>query len=575
VVFIGLFVDTTRSGCTEPLTSPWDHVPMPPSAPDATHSWWRDAVIYQVYPRSFADSDGDGVGDLRGVLERLDHVVALGADAIWLTPFYRSPQIDGGYDVEDHRSVDERFGRLEDVDELLRAAHAHGLRVLIDLVPNHTSDRHHWFRSALAARPGSSDRARYLFRPGRSGGALPPNDWQSVFGGPAWHRVHDVTGAVHDEDQWYLHLFAPEQPDLDWTNPEVRAEFESILRFWLDRGVDGFRVDVAHGLAKDPEMPDLAGRYETAGLAAVGHPHWDRDEVHDVYRSWRSVIEEYSGERIFVAEAYLESPERLAAYVRDDELHTAFNFRFLMAPWVATALRSAIEQTLAQHRRVGAPATWVLSNHDVVRPPTRYGGGELGERRARAAALLMFALPGAAYVYQGEELALPEVEDLPEAARRDPTFERTGGAEPGRDGCRVPLPWEGTSSPFGFGRGAPPWLPQPADWADRSVAAQLEDAASCLWLYRRAIEWRRRVRAADTSASELTWRDLGTDALAFDRPGGFTNVTNLGTAPLSVPAEFGRLVLSSSGRASGPGAATHTGSPAPVPPDTTNWYLRT
>lgn len=558
----------------DPPPASCDDGSMPPAATGTSPSWWRDAVIYQVYPRSFADSDGDGLGDLRGVLDRIDHIVQLGADAVWLTPFYRSPQVDGGYDVEDHRAVDERFGRPEDLDELIAAAHDRGLRVLIDLVPNHTSDRHPWFRTALESLPGSPERARYLFRPGRDDGRAPPNDWQSVFGGPAWHPVADLTGASVDDGQWYLHLFAPEQPDLDWTNDEVRAEFESILRFWLDRGVDGFRIDVAHGLAKDPEMPDLAGRYDTAGLAAVGHPHWDRDEVHDVYRSWRRLIDEYPGDRIFVAEAYLESPERLAAYVRDDELHTAFNFRFLMAPWSAPELRSAIEDTLDQHQRVGAPATWVLSNHDVVRPPTRYGGGAVGERRARAAALLMFALPGAAYVYQGEELALDEVEDLPPASRQDPTFRRTAGTEPGRDGCRVPLPWEGTSSPFGFGDGAPPWLPQPADWSTRTVAAQALDPSSCLCLYRAAIEWRRRLRVADPTASELRWLDLGEDVIAIERPGGLTSVTNLGTAPLRPAADLGRLVLTSWTDTDPAGTGIDRSAAATVPADTTRWYLR-
>ncbi|MFN7151134.1 MAG: alpha-amylase family glycosyl hydrolase, partial [Microthrixaceae bacterium] len=335
--------------------------------------WWRDAVIYQIYPRSFADSDGDGVGDLPGIVANLDALVELGVDAIWLNPFYRSPQVDAGYDVEDHCDVDPCFGTLHDVDALLERAHVLGLRVIVDLVPNHTSDRHPWFREALTAPAGSAARRRYMFRPGAGpDGALPPNDWHSVFGGPAWSRAPTAgdsdsgseggASGQGDHEEWYLHLFAPEQPDLDWTNREVRDEFESILRFWLDRGVDGFRIDVAHGLAKDPEMPDLAGRFATGGLAETGHPHWDQDEVHDVYRSWRRVIDEYPGDRVFVAEAYLADPGRLARYVRDDELHTAFNFRFLMADWDADQLRHAIVDTLETHDAVGAPATWVLSN---------------------------------------------------------------------------------------------------------------------------------------------------------------------------------------------------------------------
>ncbi|MDQ2677471.1 MAG: glycoside hydrolase family 13 protein [Actinomycetota bacterium] len=496
-----------------------------------TTPWWRNAVIYQVYPRSFADGSGDGVGDLIGVRDRLGAIAELGVDAIWLSPFYRSPQVDGGYDVSDHRDVDPLFGTLDDAQALFDDAHELGVRVIVDLVPNHTSSEHPWFRTALAD-PSSPERARYVFRPGRGAhGELPPNDWHSVFGGPAWTRVP----SADEPADWYLHLFASEQPDLDWTSPEVRAEFVDILRWWLDRGVDGFRIDVAHGLAKDPELPDIEGEFATGGLAMVGHPHWDRDEVHDVYREWRRVADDYDGDRVFVAEAYLKSPERLARYVRPDELHTAFNFRFLMADWRPDELREAIEETLRTHDEVGAPATWVLSNHDVVREVTRYGGGVLGTRRARAAALLMLALPGSAYVYQGEELGLPEVEHLPDDVRQDPTHHRTGGAEPGRDGCRVPLPWEGDTAPFGFSGDAAvePWLPQPADWARLTREAQRDEPDSMLRLYRDALARRRQVVAA-APGPELRWLDLGRDVLAFERPGGFVSITNLGADPLDL-----------------------------------------
>jgi alpha-glucosidase len=344
--------------------------------------------------------------------------------------------------VSDHRDVDPRFGTLADFDALVTEAHRLGIRVLVDLVPNHTSDQHPWFRAAVDGGPGADERRRYLFRPGRGrDGAEPPNDWQSTFGGPAWTRITEPDGTP---GPWYLHLFAPEQPDLDWTDAEVRASFEAVLRFWADRGVDGFRIDVAHGLAKDPEMPDLAGRYPPRGVAPEGHPHWDRDEVHDVY---------------------LGSPRRLARYVRPDELHTAFNFDLLLTPWDAAAMRRAIDENIAEFTEVAAAPTWVLSNHDQVRHPTRYGGGELGQRRARAAALLLLALPGGAYLYQGEELGLEEVADLPDDVRQDPTFRRTSGAVRGRDGCRVPLPWEGDRPSFGFGPGPASWLPQPAAWA--------------------------------------------------------------------------------------------------------------
>jgi alpha-glucosidase len=486
-------------------------------------AWWRDAVIYQVYVRSFADSDGDGLGDLAGVRSRLPYLADLGVDAIWLNPFYPSPQADAGYDVADHRDVDPVFGTLVDVDDVVRDAHELGMRVILDLVPNHTSSEHRWFRDALAAAPGSRERARYLFRDGR--GADPPNEWQSTFGGPAWTRVPD--------GQWYLHLFAREQPDLDWTNPEVRAEFESILRFWFDRGVDGFRIDVAHGLAKDPTMPELDEGFATSGPAREGHPYWDQDEVHDVYRAWRRVSDAYQGDRTFVAEVWVQTPERLARYLRPGELHTAFNFHFLLAGWDAKELRTAIDETLGAMGAVGAPPTWVLSNHDVQRHVTRYGGGALGMRRARAAALLMLALPGSAYVYQGEELGLPEVTDLPDALRQDPAFHRTGGAVVGRDGCRVPLPWSGSEPPFGFGPGGTPWLPQPADWAELTAERQAADPASMLSLYREALRLRRDLPALGDG--RLAWLPAEDAVLAFRREPGFLCVVNAGDAPVTPP----------------------------------------
>ncbi|MFD9411005.1 glycoside hydrolase family 13 protein [Streptomyces sp. NPDC059989] len=507
-------------------------VQLASSSSNATASggWWRDAVIYQVYVRSFADSDGDGVGDLRGVRERLPHLARLGVDAVWLTPFYVSPQADGGYDVADYRAVDPLFGDLSDADELVRAAHALGLRVIVDVVPNHTSEQHPWFRAALAGEPGA--RARYLFRPGRgAAGELPPNDWESVFGGPAWTRVAD--------GEWYLHLFAPEQPDLDWGRPEVAAEFSSVLRFWLDLGVDGFRVDVAHGMAKAPGLPDIGRGAQATLIGTEPLPFFDQDAVHEIHRSWRRLLDSYPGQRIGVAEAWAPTSERLALYVRPDELHQAFNFRFLNCPWDTAAMRTVIDESLAATASVGAPTTWVLSNHDVVRHVTRYGGGARGLARARAAALLMLALPGSAYVYQGEELGLPEVVDLPDEARQDPAFRRgrrqqVSGAEPAagpapggaaprarttdgagtpagthagthagaaagpeaegqdglRDGCRVPLPWSGSEPPYGFGP-AGSWLPQPAGWGGLSVAAQTGDPHSTLELYRAALELRR------------------------------------------------------------------------------------
>ena len=519
-------------------------------------------MIYQVYVRSFADSDGDGVGDLPGVRSKLAYLHELGVDALWLNPFYPSPQADAGYDVSDYRDVDPRFGTLADVDALLHEAHGLGLRVIVDLVPNHTSSEHPWFREALRSAPGSVERARYLFRDGRGpAGDEPPNDWTSNFGGPAWTRVDEADGTP---GQWYLHLFAPEQPDLDWTNDEVRAEFESILRFWFDRGVDGLRIDVAHGLAKDPEMPDIVGRYEVSSPAIEGHPHWDQDEVHGVYRAWRRVADEYPGERAFVGEVWVQSPARLARYVRPGELHTAFTFGFLLASWDADEMRSAVEENITAMAGVGAPPTWVLSNHDVTRHVTRYGGGACGTRRARAAALLMLALPGGAYVYQGEELGLPEVADLPDALRQDPTFARTEGAELGRDGCRVPIPWAGSAPPFGFGPSGAAWLPQPADWAAMTVERQQVDPSSVLALYRAALRIRRRLRPA--SDERLIWVEAAPAVIAFRRPGmDLACVVNFGDAPVDRPTALpdGAAVLLASAPLQADGL---------VPGDTAVWY---
>ncbi|MEU3603479.1 glycoside hydrolase family 13 protein [Streptomyces sp. NPDC006798] len=502
-------------------------------SPAVSSDWWRDAVIYQVYVRSFADSDGDGIGDLRGVRDRLPHLAGLGVDAVWLTPFYASPQADGGYDVADYRAVDPLFGVLADADDLVREAHRLGLRVIVDIVPNHTSDRHPWFRAALDGGPDAPERALYHFRPGRGpDGALPPNDWESVFGGPAWTRTGD--GA------WYLHLFAPEQPDLNWDSPAVREEFDSVLRFWLDLGVDGFRIDVAHGMVKAAGLPDIGLREQAKLIGAQVLPFFDQDGVHEIHRAWRRLLDGYDGQRIGVAEAWAPTSERLALYVRPDELHQAFNFQFLTCAWDAGAMRRVIDDSLAATASVGAPTTWVLSNHDVVRHTTRYGGGERGLRRARAAALLTLALPGSAYLYQGEELGLPEVTELPDAVRQDPAFFRGDGQDGLRDGCRVPIPWSGTSTPYGFGPGGS-WLPQPPVWAGLSVAAQTGDPRSTLELYRSALALRKELPGLGDGA--LEWLAAPAGVLAFARPGVVCTLNTLDTeAELPVP---GRPLLSS------------------------------
>jgi alpha-glucosidase len=523
-----------------------------------THrNWWRQAVVYQIYPRSFADADGDGIGDLRGVLSRVSYLAELGVDAVWLSPFYPSELADGGYDVADHRDVDPRLGTLEDFDAMVRALHDVGIKVIVDIVPNHTSDQHAWFQEALAAPRGAAARDRYLFRDGGGpDGSEPPSDWESLFGGPAWQRTPD--------GQWYHHIFAPEQPDLNWEHREVREDFVRTLRFWSDRGVDGFRVDVAHGLVKDLSEPfrpssEMAARFVEDG----DHPWWDRDAVHEVYAEWRRVFDEYDPPRAAVAEAWVPDHRR-ARYAVPEGLGQAFNFSLLEAEWDAAAFRKAISESLRFAGHTGASSTWVLSNHDVVRHASRYGlpqdrqgdtgqawlasGGtdpvldrETGLRRARAATLLMLALPGSSYLYQGEELGLHEVGDLPEDLLQDPMWERSGHTLKGRDGCRVPMPWTSDGPSYGFGDAAAQ-LPQPDWFAEAAVSRQDGDASSTLSLYRTALRLRRELQGPE----ELSWVGGSTTAdtvVHLARPGGWQSVTNFGTDPMPLPA--GELLLTS------------------------------
>jgi alpha-glucosidase len=518
-------------------------------------AWWRGAAIYQLYVRSFADGSGDGIGDLAGVRAHLPYLATLGIDAIWFNPWYPSPMSDAGYDIADYRNIDPVFGTLADADAVIAEAHALGIRIIIDIVPNHGSDQHRWFQEALAAAPGSAERARFWFRPGRGpGGDIPPNDWQSIFGGPAWTRVTRPDGAP---GEWYLHLFAPEQPDFNWSNPEVRAEFEDILRFWFDRGADGIRIDSAALLTKDPELRDAAPD-EAPGAT---HPYSDRDEVHDIYRAWRLIADEYA-DRVLIGEVWLEDTVRSARYLNPDELHAVFNFPYLCCTWDAAQLRKVIDDALALHAPVGAPATWVLSNHDVDRHVSRYGRADtsfslqardhsqpvdlaLGARRARAAALLTMALPGSVYVYQGEELGLWEVEDIPAECRQDPIWHRTGGADPGRDGSRVPLPWSGTEPPFGFsppGSAAGPWLPQPRAWRALTVASEDGDPGSMLELYRGALAIRR--ARPGFGDGPMTWLPAPEGVLAFDRGAGLRCVVNLSATPADLP-EHTEVLLAS------------------------------
>ncbi|MCX5386147.1 alpha-amylase family glycosyl hydrolase [Streptomyces sp. NBC_00083] len=497
--------------------------------------WWRSAAIYQVYVRSFADGDGDGTGDLAGVRAKLPYLAELGVDALWFTPWYLSPLADGGYDVADYRTIDPAFGTLAEAEKLIVEARALGIRTIVDIVPNHLSDQHPWFRAALAAGPGSPERELFHFRPGRGAhGELPPNTWPSQFAGDTWTRVED--------GEWYLHLFTPQQPDLNWAHPAVRREHEDVLRFWFERGVAGVRIDSAALLAKDPALADFVEGTDP-------HPYIDRDELHDIYRSWRAVADAYGA--VFVGEVWLPDSERFARYLRPDELHTAFNFTFLACPWDAARLRASIDDTLAEHAPVGAPATWVLCNHDVTRTVTRYGRADtgfdfaakrfgtptdlaLGTRRARAAALLSLALPGSVYLYQGEELGLPEA-DIPLDRIEDPMHFRSGGVDPGRDGCRVPLPW--TGKPW-----ATPWLPQPADWARYAADRQGGVPSSMLALYRRALLLRR--TQPGFGDGTLTWLEAPEGVLAFAREAGLCCVVNLGDAPVPLPAHRSLLLAS-------------------------------
>lgn len=522
-----------------------------------SNSWWPNSAIYQVYPRSFQDSNGDGEGDLKGVLARIGYLKSLGIDAIWLSPFYKSPNRDGGYDVADPRDVDPRFGNLDDAKDLIEGAHGAGLKIIVDLVPNHFSTEHPWFQKALSSPKGSSERERFHFYDGRGeNGEIPPNNWNSIFGGPAWSRITEVDGRP---GQWYLHLFDSTQADLNWENKEVRADFEETLRFWLDLGVDGFRIDVAHGLAKDtilkdhhdPEALTRALRLDVTDMSDEERaellsdvPFFDREGVHEIYREWRKIFDSYSGERISVAEAWVHPSSRAARYVRSDELHQIFNFDFLVAPWRAETLIPAIKRTLSEVAAVSAPPTWVLSNHDSPRLVTRLGGGALGQQRARAFALLTHSLPGGIYIFQGEELGLPDGE-ISDEYRQDPIFFRTNGKDKGRDGARIPLPWD-DSKKFGFTSGEP-WLPIPSQWNEMCAAKQEKESGSSLNFYRQSLRIRSEHPALKRSSDyEIDWLEAPAGVIAFQRRPGFALFANTSSESLKLVVPEGlRLLLSS------------------------------
>ena len=514
--------------------------------------WWRSGVIYQIYPRSFADANGDGMGDLKGITNRLVDLQKLGIDAIWLSPFYSSPQKDAGYDVSDYVGVDPLFGTLEDFDEMVAEAHRLSLRVMIDLVPNHSSSEHEWFQKALKAAPSSKERSYYHFKDGRGeNGELPPNNWQSMFGGSAWTRVED--------GQWYVHLFDSSQPDLNWENPAVREEFENILRFWLDRGVDGFRVDQPHAMAKAEGLPDHP-YVEEAGAGFIegreNPPMWFQDSVHQIFRDWRRILDSYPGDRAMCGEAYVLPLSFMALWVRPDEFHQTFNFRFLDAGWEREKLVAAIDESFEAFDAVGAPSTWVLNNHDVLRHVSRFGGdygrttasdgvgpnnpqpnNVLGLQKARAATLFMLGLPGASYLYQGEELGLPDHTTLADEHRQDPTFARTQGQRVGRDGCRVPLPWEMGNASNGFNQTGKAWLPQPQSYAALSRDQQQGKEGSTLTMYQQALKLRSELKLGEGS---FDWVSK-TDALRYQN-GSLQIVHNFSSEPIKLTGE---VVISS------------------------------
>ena len=491
---------------------------------DPKRVWWRDGVIYQVYPRSFADSNGDGVGDLEGIRSRLDHLAWLGVDGIWISPFFSSPMKDFGYDVADYCDVDPLFGSLADFDRLLDDAHARGIRVILDFVPNHSSDQHPWFLDSRSSRT-SSKRDWYVWRdPAPQGG--PPNNWVAIFGGSAW-EWDAATG------QYYLHSFLMQQPDLNWRNPELERAMHDVLRFWLDRGVDGFRIDVAHRIAKDPELrsnPLVEGSSDP-GYGGQHHLYdEDHPDLHALYRRMRRLVDAYD-ERVLIGEVFLMDPARVAKYYGDgDELHQGFNFSLLSGAWSGERFKHEALRFQAAVPPLGWP-NQVLSNHDVHRHATRYEHPELGEARARLAALLLLLLRGTPFLYYGEEIGMRCVW-IPENRLRDP-IAFTLHPSLTRDPERTPMQWDGT--PFAGFSSTEPWLPIHYDSTHRNVEKQRDDASSLLQLYRALIA----LRAAHPALSRGEQRALPAphDVFAFERTHGgerFVVALNFGDAPTVV-----------------------------------------
>lgn len=564
--------------------------------------WWQDALIYQVYIRSFADSNGDGIGDVDGIRSRLDHIAGLGVDAIWLNPCYPSPQSDHGYDIANYFDIHDEYGTLDDFDRLVAEAGERGIKILMDLVPGHCSEEHRWFTAALAAGPGSPERARFYFRDGTGeNGQEPPNNWQSAFGGPAWTRVDEGV----DDSQWYLHTFAREQPDLDHTNPDVQRLFVEIFEFWFDRGVEGFRVDAVSGVGKHPDLPDQPPVGPDAGVLDVTwlNPYLVfRPEGHDVWRRFRTSVDAYmerhpDRELMMVAEAYaVRRPEIVRAFTAPDQFHQMFSFDLMMTPWEKHSIERAMLDPLAILQETGVAPAWTLNNHDIQRIVTRLGRGDahrpeswtnnnlalsradvdiaLGERRARAMASLIFALPGSLYLYQGEEFGLPEVFDIPDERREDPVFERTGGAEIGRDGCRVPLPWtDDVRSSYGFsvprqdGCVEEPWLPQPAGWGDRSMTSLDGIESSTLGLYRKLGD--ARSLHASTQPLDAEPVELGAGLVGVRR-GNLLVIVNTTTDPIELDTNRDGLASAEPVFVSEPDEML---TPGVIPANSTIWFV--
>ena len=511
--------------------------------------WWHGAVLYQLYVRSWRDSDGDGYGDLGGIIANLDYLSWLGVDGIWLSPTMPSPDDDWGYDVSDYLGVHPELGTMADLDRLIAEAGQRGLRVLLDLVPNHTSSAHPWFVEAQGD-PGSEHRDYYVWADPASGGG-PPNNWLDATGHQAW-------ALDHRSGQYYLHNFLPSQPDLNWWEPAVHEEFREILRFWFDRGVAGFRIDVAQGLYKDAELrdnPPLLASSPLAGRSGL-LPEYNanRPESHGVFRDWRKIADSYTGPRLLLGETWVGEFSRLAQYYgHDDELQLAFNFPFVFAGFTAAELAGTVAATLAALPEAACPV-WMASNHDVGRFPTRWGGGD--ERKARLALLILTTLPGATVLYYGDEIGMTDV-DVPAQLRRDKMTRDSTAARENRDRARTPMRWDGSPSGGFTADGVRPWLP-PGGTAAGDVASQRADRGSVLWLCRDLLSLRRAEFGGQIASYQAVPSPDGQWAY---RVGGLLVAANLADQPAACAEPLGEVLLSSAG----PGSGAGTGSGAAGP----------